>query len=161
MVTNDDLIAAATQRFIQEVKLAKVSGVDVSGIFLEVQDQIVLAWVRAFGLMFGIIWIFICPLLIPIYKVYCFRIGLAYQLNEWFYLWPCAVGLVSIIAFGYNLVDPRSLKRITGRSESEKDHVITDTGTFIKYHVPKPLPPGRAIDFPEEQNDRNVWPPTK
>jgi hypothetical protein len=111
----------AEKEFVLAIKRAKRDGVDVSSIFLEVREQVMLAWVRMFGLMLGIIFIFICPLLIPLYKVFCFHIGMAYDLSEWFYYWPCIVGIVSIIAFGFDLVDPRNLKRIVTRKDDAPD----------------------------------------
>jgi|SRR5882724_5999667 len=102
----------AEKEFILDIKRAKRNGVDVAGVFLEVREQVMLAWVRMFGLMLGIIWVFLCPILIPLYRIYCFKSGLEYTLPEWYYYWPCAVGLVSILAFGFNLVDPRTLKRV-------------------------------------------------
>ena len=108
----------AAQNLHLAIKQAKLAGVDVAGLFLEVREEVMLAWVRMFGLVLGILYIFICPLLIPLYKIYCFRAHMDYNLAEWFYYWPCIVGLVSIIAFGFNLVDPRTLRKITGKPEA-------------------------------------------
>jgi hypothetical protein len=126
-------VIQAERDFVIAIKRAKRSGVDVAGIFLEVREQVMLAWVRAFGLMLGILFVFICPLLIPAYKVFCFRIGMAYDLNEWFYYWPCIVGIVSIIAFGFDLVDPRSLKRVVMRQppDDQPPHIITRSGRYL------------------------------
>lgn len=119
----------AYQKFVIAIKRAKRDGVDVAGMFLEVEERRALAWVRAFGLMLGVIWIFFSPLVVPAYKVLCFRLQMPYDLPEWFYYWPPAIGIVSILAFGYDLIDPRTLRRITGKDVPPASD-LTQSGNF-------------------------------
>lgn len=122
----------AQAKFVLAIKVAKAQGVDVAAIFLEVTEQVMLAWVRCFGLCLGIVFIACAPFIPPTFRVLCFVLKMPYELNEIYYYWPFLVGIVAIISFGYNLVDPRTLKRITGKSKlAEDEHRLSTSGHYI------------------------------
>ena len=125
----------ATEVYVLATKRARREGVDVAGVHLEVQEQSRLSFVKYFGATLGLISAFFWPNMIPFYKMFCFKMGMPYDLPEWYYYWPCVLGTVSILAFAFDLVDPRTHKRISGPSDSkklERQH-ISRSGKFTVY----------------------------
>lgn len=126
-----DLLEAQAD-FVLAIKTAKSKGVNVAAIFLEVREQVMLAWVRCFGLMVSILLVVVAPLVPPIFQVFCFKIGMPYKLSEIYYYWPFLVGIISMIGFGYNLVNPKTLQRLTGKSQlADNEHRLSESGHFI------------------------------
>jgi len=107
--------ADARTKFIESIIEAKAAGVDVDSCFLALHNQIILAWVRCFGLSMGVLFVCTSPYIPPIFQVICFKLGMPYHLSEIYYYWPFLIGILAIISFGFNLVDPRTLRRITGK----------------------------------------------
>ena len=124
----------ATIEYARATIKARASGVDVAGVHLEVQEQARLSFVKCIGALLGVISVYMWPILIPAYKVFCFKIGMPYDLQDWYYYWPCVVGAISIIAFAYDLVDPRTLKRISGPSDSKHlEQTLSRSGKVVVY----------------------------
>jgi hypothetical protein len=122
----------AQAEFVLAIKKAKSKGVNVSAIFLEVREQVMLAWVRCFGLMVSIFLVVAAPLVPPLFQVFCFKVGMPYHLSEIYYYWPFLVGVISMVGFGFNLVNPKTLQRITGKPTlADNEHRLSESGHFI------------------------------
>jgi len=122
----------AQAEFVLAIKIAKAKGVDVAAIFLEVREQVMLAWVRCFGLMVSILLVVAAPLIPPLFQVFCFKNGMPYHLSEIYYYWPFLVGVISMVGFGFNLVNPKTLQRITGKPVlADDEHRMSESGHFI------------------------------
>jgi len=119
--------AAAQAKFVRAICEAVAEGVDVDASFLAHKEQIMLAWVRCFGLTAGICYMIVAPYLPPAYRILCFKVGVPYELNELYYYWPFLVSVISVISFGFNLVDPRNLKRVTGKPKMNSDETVLES----------------------------------
>lgn len=121
--------------FTTHVRVYRALGVNVSRCFLEVQDKVILAWVRCFGLLASILFVLLAPIVIMAYKVICFKIGMPYDIPDWVWLWQCGVGVTSMLGFGFNLINPNTLNRLTGKPTALEpgEHKITLSGHYIAY----------------------------
>jgi len=95
------------KKFIRELRAAKKRGVDVVGIFVEVEEEIWLGRVKVFGLFMSIVSVFLTPLAIILIDLYCALHHINILIPRDLAYWLCGMGFVSILAFGYDLVDLR------------------------------------------------------
>ena len=121
----------ARSEFILAIRKAKAAGVDVAGIFVEVEEYIILAWVKAFGLTLSIISVFASPPAVVWLKIFCAQNHLDIPVPEWAFWAFCLMGTTSILAFGFDLFDPREL---IGKKPPDKcDGYISNSGRFRSY----------------------------
>jgi len=95
------------KKFIRELRAAKKRGVDVVGIFVEVEEEIWLGRVKVFGLFMSIVSVFLTPSAIILIDLYCAMHHVNILIPRDLAYWLCGMGFVSILAFGYDLVDIR------------------------------------------------------
>lgn len=125
------------EKFIRELRAAKLRGVDVSKVFVENQEQTELLKVKSFGLRLSIIWVFAAPTLLPIMEAVFEYNHIKVQVPHDLLYWSCGMGFVSILAFGFDLIDLSSLWRGVVRYvkplEKPKKNPEEITGTHITY----------------------------
>ena len=127
---------AEKERFKAEalfaLKRCVQSGVNPSEVLSEFAEAQMLAWVRGFGLVVSILYVGCAPWAPPLYRLICFKMGMPYVLSEIYYYWPFLIGVVSILGFGYNLVNPKTLQKIGKREDPEPDDVrLSQSGRWI------------------------------
>jgi hypothetical protein len=117
------------RRFLRELREAKRRGVNVVKIFheeeLAEEEKKELAHVRSFGLKLAVIWVFFAPIALVVFEVYCEANALKVSVPHDLIYWTCATGFISILAFGYDLIDIRTL---TGRSNCDTDDDLDTEG---------------------------------
>lgn len=103
------------RRFLKELREAKARGVNVDKVFREEdlaeEEKKELAHVRSFGLKLAIIWVFFAPIALVVFEAYCSANSLKVDIPHDLIYWTCATGFVSILAFGYDLIDLGALLR--------------------------------------------------
>lgn len=107
--------------FILALKKAKRYGVNVAKIFVECEEALLLMRVRVLGLVCSILWVFFCPAAIVALKLYVAIHKLDdIEIPEDLAYWTCALGFVSILAFGYDLIDLQKLLPNWFRAKDQK-----------------------------------------
>lgn len=97
------------EKFIRELRAAKNRGVDVSKVFVEDEEKLELLHVRAFGLRLAIVWTFFAPVALVLFETFCMSQHLQVNIPHDLIYWTCGMGFISILAFGYDLIDIVSL----------------------------------------------------
>lgn len=111
----------AQKRFHLAIKKAKREGVNVDDYFVSIKERVALAYVRCFGLAISTLAVFYGPKWILDLKIQCLREHLDIQIPDTAVYWICAVGFISILAFGFDLVDPRTLTKIWNKEHDEPE----------------------------------------
>lgn len=112
-------IEAATRRFRRAIERAKSEGVDVDEYFVEMKEKVALAYVRCVGLSMSIAAVFYAPKYILDLRIQCLREHLDVKIPEDMVYWACLVGFLSILAFGFDLVDPRTLFKASSKNQDD------------------------------------------
>lgn len=128
--------AIANLRFIRAIKRAKAEDVDVIGILGEVEDQERLSKTRNFLLVFAGIWCFVGPIACVWAQIYVEEHSLTtVRIPADLQYWLCAMGFISILAFGFDLVNPRTLFKIGLRKDgSDSEYTLSKSGRFTPLH---------------------------
>lgn len=124
MDTTDE--TEAQKRFHLAIKRAKREGVKVDDYFVNSKERVALAYVRCFGLAISTVAVVYGPKWIIDLKIQCLREHLDVIVPEQLIYWLCALGFVSILAFGFDLVDPRALTKIWDKDHGEDDLELPD-----------------------------------
>lgn len=102
----------AQKRFRREIEKAKREGVDVDAYFIHLREQFFLAFVKPFGVLISIVATFLVPYYVLNLKIQCVKDNLDIYIPTEMAYWLSAVSFVSMIAFAYDLVNPRTLEKI-------------------------------------------------
>lgn len=135
-------LAELTEEYIELTRQYRREGVDVVACVDGVYEKVMLAWTRCFGLCVSILSVPAAPAIMLGYRVLCWHFDRPYDLPDWPFIWWAGLGLASMLGYGYNLVNPKTLERITGKppvlkpGESKVDltasgHWIRQTGEIV------------------------------
>jgi hypothetical protein len=127
------------EKFIRELRAAKNRGVNVSKIFVEDEERLALMHTKTFGLRLAILWVFFAPVALVAFEAFCIERGLQVSVPHDLVYWTCGMGFVSILAFGFDLVDLAALWRgvvrfIRPMPLDKTEH--TDQSITVKIVVP-------------------------
>lgn len=97
------------ERFIRELRRAKADNVDVDRTFIHTFEARLLALVRVFSVALSVVWCFIGPPATVWMIIVCHREGIdTRDIPLPLVYWTCqALGFVSVLAFGFDLVKVR------------------------------------------------------
>lgn len=102
----------AQKKFRRAIEEAKREGVDVDAYFIHLREQFFLAFVKPFGVLISIVATFLVPYYVLNLKIQCVRDNLDIYIPTEMAYWLSAVSFVSMIAFAYDLVNPRTLEQV-------------------------------------------------
>lgn len=108
----NSLESEAQKKFRRAIEKAKREGVDVDAYFIHLREQFFLAFVKPFGVLISIVATFLVPYYVLNLKIQCVRDNLDVYIPAEMAYWLSAVSFVSMIAFAYDLVNPRTLEQV-------------------------------------------------
>ena len=112
MVPLNNHESEAQKKFRRAIEKAKREGVDVDAYFIHLREQFFLAFVKPFGVLASIIATFVVPYYVLNLKIQCVKDKLDIYIPTEMAYWLSAVSFVSMVAFAYDLVNPRTLETI-------------------------------------------------
>ena len=125
------------ETLIKQLKAARKRGVnlaEVSAHFVKTEEALAMIPVKVAGLGGAVIWTYLGPLYLAEYKLRVAREHLDVILPEWLMFFTCAMGFVSMLAFGFDLVNLPALLRGSQPTPTIEPTDVSESGFHETYN---------------------------